>query len=127
MNEINTCLSCGKLLEGREDKKYCDVYCKSAYHYKKSKQEAPRFYNKVDNQLKLNRKILKEYNKAGKAIVRANIILKLGFNPNFFTHYWKNTKGDVYLFIYEYGFLKRIERGKEKYILIKWQDYMEHK
>ena len=124
MNQTNICLSCGKALEGRDDKKYCDVYCKSTYHYKKSKQEAPRFYNKVDNQLKLNRKILKEYNKAGKAIVRAETILELGFNPKFFTHYWKNSKGDVYLFIYEYGFLKRIEGGKEKYILIKWQDYM---
>lgn len=124
MKISNDCLSCGKLLNGRSDKKFCDPYCKSSYHYQKSIQESPRFYNKVDNQLKLNRKILKYYNKAGKATLRAETILELGFNPSFFTHYWKNKKGDVYLFAYEYGFLKKREGNKEKYVLIKWQDYM---
>ena len=123
---VKTCGSCGEELEGRSDKKFCDAYCKSSYHYKKSLEEAPRFYNKVDNQLKLNRKILKNFNKAGKATVRSGVILSEGFNPNFFTHYWKNTKGDVYLFVYEYGFLKRIENNNEKYVLIKWQNYMTH-
>lgn len=74
--------------------------------------------------MKLNRKILKEYNKGGKVTVRAEMLLKLGFDPNFFTHYWKNQKEDVYLFVYEYGFLKKKENGKEKYVLVIWQDYM---
>ncbi len=118
------CLHCGKQLEGRTDKKYCNLHCKSAYQYQKSKENPERFYDKVDNQLRLNRKVLKEYNKGGKVTVRTEVLLKLGFNQNFFTHYWKNQKGDVYLFVYEYGFLKRKEHGKEKYILILWQDYM---
>ncbi len=119
------CLYCEKLIVGRSDKKFCDSYCKSSYHYKKSLEEVPRFYNLVDKQLKKNRRILKSYNKAGKATVRGQILLDQGFNPNFFTHYWKNNKGDVYLFVFEYGFLKKEEHSKEKYILIKWQDYME--
>ncbi len=118
------CLSCSKELKGRADKKFCDPYCKSAYHYKQSQEQEPKFFSKVSNHLKLNRKILKQYNKAGKATVRSKIIVELGFNPNFFTHYWKNQKGDVYLFVYEYGFLKRNENGREKFILIIWQDYM---
>lgn len=118
------CLYCGKELKGRTDKKFCDLHCKSAHQYKKAKEGPERFYNVVDNQLKLNRKILKEYNKAGKATVRAEVLIKLGFNPNFFTHYWKNQKGDVYLFAYEYGFLKRKENNREKFILITWQAYM---
>ena len=125
MKISNDCLSCGKLLVGRSDKKFCDPYCKSSYHYKKSIQDEPRFYNKVDNQLRLNRKILKHYNKAGKATLRAETIVELGFDTTFFTHYWKNKKGDVYLFVYEFGFLKRREGNKEKYVLIKWQNYME--
>lgn len=124
VNSERICKSCGKTFEGRADKKFCDSYCKSAYHYKKSVDEAPRFYNQVDNQLKTNRRLLKQYNKAGKATVRANVIKQEGFDPNFFTHYWKNTKGNVYLFVYEYGFLKKIEHQIEKYVLIKWQDYM---
>jgi len=122
--ESKTCLACGKALKGRSDKRFCDVHCKSSYHYRKSLEEAPRFYNQVDNQLKQNRRILKSFNKAGKAIVRSETILELGFNPKYFTHYWKNKKGDVYLFVYEYGFLKRKEGNNEKYVLIKWQSYM---
>ena len=119
-----TCLHCKKELQGRSDKKYCDAHCKSSYQYEESKKKAPRFYNKVDNQLKLNRKILKAYNKAGKATIRSKILLDDGFNPNFFTHYWKNHKGRVYFFVYEYGFLRHVENGKEKYVLVIWQDYM---
>lgn len=118
------CLYCDKELHGRTDKKYCNLHCKSAFQYKKAKEQPERFYNKVDNQLRLNRKILKEYNKGGKVTVRADVLLDLGFDPNFFTHYWKNQKRDVYLFVYEYGFFKKKENGKEKYVLVTWQDYM---
>ena len=121
----NKCKNCNKPLEGRSDKKYCDNYCKSAYQYKNEKENQSNFYLKVDKQLKSNRKILKTYNKAGKSTVRAEELLKEGFNPNYFTHYWKNQKGDVYLFCYEYGFLKRVESEKEKYVLVTWQKYMD--
>lgn len=118
------CAACGRELKGRSDKKFCDLHCKSSYHYKRSLEEAPRFYNKVDNQIKANRRILKQYNKAGKATVRSSILVQEGFDPNFFTHYWKNQKGDVYLFVYEYGFLKKKEHDVEKYVLVRWQEYM---
>ncbi len=122
--EQKKCTNCEKALIGRTDKKFCDAYCKSSYHYKKSIDEAPSFYNKVDNQLKKNRKILKRYNRAGKATLRITTLLKEGFDPNYFTHYWKNNKGQVYLFVYEYGFIKTTERNLEKYVLVIWQDYM---
>lgn len=118
------CLACDRNLQGRSDKIFCDAHCKSSYHYKKSLEDAPKFYNRVDNQLKQNRRILKNFNKAGKAFVRANKLIELGFNSNFFTHYWKNKKGDVYLFVYEFGFLKKEEHGVKKYVLVQWQSYM---
>ncbi|WP_373059962.1 hypothetical protein [Zunongwangia sp. H14] len=124
MNIKRLCLACQKELEGRRDKKFCDPYCKSNYHYKKIQKGSGSFYATVDRQLKMNRKILKSFNKAGKATVRAHILTDKGFDPNFFTHYWKNKKGDIYLFVYEFGFLSRIENNKRKYILITWQDYM---
>ena len=125
MRSQTTCLACNRKLEGRTDKKLCDPYCKSAWHYEKKRKGDAGFYSKVDQQLKTNRKILKLFNKSGKATVRAQILFDKGFDPNFFTHYWKNKKGDVYLFIYEYGFLTKIENGKKKFILVTWQDYME--
>lgn len=122
---MKKCLNCGKVLEGRSDKVYCDVHCKSSYQYNQRKENGPSLYLRIDKQLKLNRKILKEYNKAGKATVRKSIVEDIGFNPNYFTHYWKNTKGDLYLFVYEFGYLKKSEHGTDKYILVKWQDYMD--
>jgi hypothetical protein len=124
MRFLRQCLFCNKELKGCSDKKYCDSQCKSAYHYQKAQEQPERFFNKVDNQLKLNRKILKEYNKGGKVTVRATILKKEGFNPNFFTHYWKNQKGDIYLFVYEFGFLRKTEHNTDKFILVKWQNYM---
>lgn len=119
------CLTCNKILLGRKDKKFCDPYCKSIYHYQKAQDGSGGFYTRVDKQLKTNRRILKYYNKAGKATIRANILIEQGFNPKFFTHYWKNQRGDVYLFVYEFGFLSKTENGKKKYILITWQPYMD--
>jgi len=119
------CLYCNKELFGRIDKKFCDAACKSAHQYQKAKEAPNRFFDTVNNQLKLNRKILKEFNKGGKVTVRAQLLEDLNFNPNFFTHYWKTQQQDVYLFVYEFGFLKKKENGVTKYVLILWQPYME--
>lgn len=117
------CLYCNKTISGRLDKKFCDQYCKSAFHYQ-NRKEKESLYFKIDSQLKKNRTILKYYNKAGKAYVRKQVLLEAGFNPRYFTHYWKNGKGQVYLFCYEYGFSENIDNGKTKYILITYQNYM---
>ena len=121
---MKLCLDCNKELIGRSDKKFCTPYCKSTFYYKKNKANENSFYTDVLNQLRLNRKLLKLYNKAGKSIIRKEELLKEGFDPNRFTHYWKNKKGDVYLFCFEFGFLEKKEGNKQKYVLVKWQDYM---
>lgn len=118
------CLNCNEIIEGRTDKKFCSDYCKSNFHYENNKAKEQSLFRSIDQQLKLNRRLLRDFNKAGKSIVRAEKILEAGFNPKYFTHYWKNQKGDVYLFCYEYGFLKRTENGKIKYVLVEWQNYM---
>lgn len=128
MDENNTkrkCLHCNELLIGRVDKKYCNTYCKSAFQYNITQKNTDSIFRKVDKILKNNRKVLKIYNKAGKAVVRKETLEKEGFNPNYFTNYWKSQSGDIYLFCYEYGFLQKKDNYKDKYILIKWQKYME--
>ena len=104
---------------------FCGPDCRSAYHYRLSKGKEETLFTKIDNQLKLNRNILKHFNHAGKSIVRKEQLLQQGFSPKYFTHYWKNKKGEVYLFCYEYGFLAISDNGKEKYLLVQWQKYME--
>jgi len=123
---MRKCPECGEVLIGRSDKKFCNPYCKSSYHYKKSLDSEPALFKKIDNHLKLNRRLLKNYNKAGKAVIRRNELISAGFNPDYFTHYWKNPKGEVYLFCYEYGFLQKAEHGVDKFVLVQWQKYMEN-
>ncbi len=121
---MDNCPECGEEVKGRIDKVFCSPYCKSTYHYKKSRDDEQNLYKKIDNQLKLNRRLLKSYNKAGKAVIRKEDLLNEGFNPKYFTHYWKNQKGDIYLFCYEFGFLEKKENEKSKYVLVQWQEYM---
>ncbi len=119
------CPVCDKPIKGRTDKKFCDPSCKSAYHYQALQKEGRGFYARVDRQLKTNRRILKKFNKAGKAIVRSEVLIEQGFNPHFITHYWKNASKDLYFFVYEFGFLSKMEHGRKKYVLVTWQPYME--
>lgn len=127
MDVKRVCPQCNHEIMGRPNKKFCDEYCRTTYNYQKSLRETPSTYKRISTHLKLNRKLLNYYNKGGKVIVRREILINKGFNPNFFTHYWKNAKGDVYLFCYEVGFKKIIENSIDKYILIQWQTYMEKK
>lgn len=121
------CNYCGEPLTGRVDKKFCNAYCKSAFQYEQKKRKPKSLFNRIDTQLKLNRRLLKEYNKEGVTTIREEVLLQKGFNPRYFTHYWKNDKGEVYLFCYEYGFLRKRDSRKNAYrfILVQWQTYME--
>jgi hypothetical protein len=121
------CLYCQETVVGRSDKKFCTPYCKSAYHYQQNKLNDASLFHSIDRQLKDNRRILKSYNKAGKSFVRKEKLIEEGFNPKYFTHYWKAQNGNVYLFCYEYGFMLTKEVSGEKYVLVEWQDYMKRK
>ena len=121
---MKKCLNCNEEFNGRSDRIFCSPYCKSNYHYQQRKEKEDSLYVKITKQLRLNRKILKEYNKAGKSTVRKQVLIDAGFNPKIFTHYWKNSKNQVYLFCFEFGFMELKENGKSKYVLVQWQEYM---
>jgi len=117
------CPICSSIVKGRVDKVFCSPKCKSIDQYE-NQHKTEHFYLTVKKQLNINRKILKKYNRNGFTTLRQSIIIAEGFNPKFFTHYWKNKKGEVYLFVYEYGFLSKNDTTYKKYILVTWQDYM---
>ena len=120
---MRICPVCGSELKGRRDQIYCSANCKSAAQYENRIINEELFF-RIDKQLKINRKVLKKYNRKGSTKLRAETLFQEGFNPNFFTHFWKNNKNQVYLFCYEYGFLKLKDKENEKYLLIQWQEYM---
>lgn len=120
----NECLNCGQPLKGRKGKKFCDPRCKASFHNEANQEKPKSFYVKVDQTLKSNRRILKHFNQGGLTTIRKDKLITEGFDPRFFTHYWKNAKGEVYLFCFEFGFLEIKKNGTEKYILVHWQEYM---
>ena len=119
------CPECNEIITGRSDKIFCSPFCKSSYHYKKNLENDNNLFMKIDKILKQNRKILKAFNKSGKSTVRKEMLLKEGFNPKYFTHYWKGSTENLYLFCYEYGFMETKENNASKYLLVTWQKYMD--
>ena len=120
---MRICPICGGDIKGRQDKKYCSAKCKNSATYDRRLMNE-QFFLQVDKQLKTNRKVLKQYNQSGFTTLRKQELLKKGFDPNFFTHYWKNGKGEVYFFCYDFGFKAIVQNQKEKYLLVQWQPYM---
>ncbi|TDS16532.1 hypothetical protein DFQ03_1013 [Maribacter caenipelagi] len=117
------CPECNIEVVGRSDKKFCSAKCKSIHQYE-NVQKQDFFYLMVDKQLKKNRRLLKKYNKSGYTTVRSNELLNDGFNPKYFTHYWKTKKGELYLFCYDFGYLSININRVQKYLIVQWQDYM---
>ena len=121
--EKRKCLICDEEIYGRKDKIFCSTNCKSADQYEKIREKDLLFF-RVDAQLKINRKVLKKHNRNGKTVLRREALHSEGFDPNFFTHFRKTSKGDVYFYCYDFGFLKLKEiAGKEvklKYLIVNW-------
>jgi hypothetical protein len=100
------CRSCGKPLKGRTDKKYCDDYCRSI-HNNSLHAEASVMVRHVNSILKKNRRMLQEIIPTGEELGKCprDKLAGSGFNFRFFTHQYTNKKGNIYHFVYEYGYL----------------------
>jgi len=104
-NTIRQCLSCGKKLHGRADKKFCNDYCRNAFNNSKKTTENP-LVKRINNVLLKNRRILDQLlgqEKTTKA--HQDKLVQQGFNFNFITHTYQNKNGDIYRFCYEMGYL----------------------
>lgn len=127
MDKICKNENCSKIVKGRVDRIFCSSYCKTDFHAQNNKLSGKTFFKqKVDKVLKKNRAILAKYNTKSKATIRKEVLLEEGFNPRIFTHYWKNAKGDTYLFCYDQGFKEVKDNFKDKYLLVIWQSGMEN-
>lgn len=100
------CLSCGKALKGRIDKKFCDDYCRTQYN-NQLKAEDDLVVKKINSILRHNRKILERLLPPGEEMGKCprQKMADAGFNFQYLTHRYTNKKGNVYLFCYEYGYL----------------------
>jgi hypothetical protein len=100
-----TCLSCGKALNGRSDKKFCNDYCRNAYN-NQLKSGSSAIVRNINHALLKNRRILGAMLGEEKMVkTPKEKLLQQGFNFKYCTHQFINQKGNVYLFCYEYGYL----------------------
>lgn len=125
---LRKCLSCGESLSGRLDKKFCDDHCRSAFN-----NQNKRFHEKVISEtnriLRRNQTILKSLCPQGKATIRKEVLLEMGFDFSVFTTLFPTGKG-VYYLSYEYGYMPIIEKSGlerrpiQKVLIIQKQAYM---
>lgn len=116
------CLYCGKELQGRSDKLFCNPHCKSGYHNRKPNSDEA-FIRGINKQIRKNRSALRTACPMGKATVRKEFLKSLGMDFKHLTHTWKNPKGNLYFFCYDYGYMQ--SNDPEKVIIIQKQDYMD--
>lgn len=103
--EKRLCLSCGKTLKGRIDKKFCDDACRNAYNNEQS-SDRNNFVRHVNTVLRKNRRILEALLPANEktANVPRQKLMDKGYDFNYHTNQLQTQKG-VYTFCYEYGYL----------------------
>ena len=98
------CIECGEPFNGRADARFSSGACRSAHHNKSNivhREELQRTHAI----LKKNRKILATLNKTGTARVKKSLLLTEGFNFNYMTNMFTTSKGKVYKYCYDQGYL----------------------
>ena len=117
IDKVKVCSFCGKELQGRVDKKYCDDNCRNNHHYVK-KHDDVLLIKDINAALVQNWKILKQLSKNNdKIIVLKQDLVKNNFNFNLITNVYRTRKNEEYRVVYDYAY--RCVNEKEV-ILIKY-------
>jgi hypothetical protein len=100
------CLTCGKTIRGRIDKKYCDDFCRNNYN-NQMKGGSSNLVRNINNALRRNHRILSDFLPEGEEMAKTTRerLLQNGFHFTYITHTYTNKKGNVYYFCYDYGYL----------------------
>ncbi|MBU3743341.1 MAG: hypothetical protein FGM61_02175 [Sediminibacterium sp.] len=114
---IRKCLSCGSIVRGRPDKKYCDESCRNSYN-NRYYSESHAYVRNINQNLKKNRTILERLLPKHRLMARAPQyrLYSMGFRFQYYTHTHTNKNGKQYFFCYEYGYLLL---DKERVLIVK--------
>ena len=121
MLQQRKCQECGDQFEGRIDKKFCSDQCRNTFINRLNSDETNLARN-TNRILKKNRRILQKLNPDGKAGSTREKLLKLGFNFNYVSGFYKTKKGDTYYYCYDQGYIKT---GESYYSLVHRKEYVE--
>jgi len=109
------CLECEKPLVGRVDKKFCSDMCRNSYNNRLN-SDSYNVVRNMNNQLRKNRRILEELCPEEKAKTTKNTLATKGFDFNLITSIRPTQKGNIYHFVYDYGYL---ELDNDFYLIVK--------
>jgi len=100
------CLLCKTPFNGRSDKKFCTVRCKSKYAQKLTKVTNEATFQ-IDKILHRNRSILLELTGKSKLRIKVprELLDKKKFNYSFLTHYHINKQGKTVHFVYDFSWM----------------------
>lgn len=109
------CKNCGESMKGRRDKRFCSTECRNEYNNEKYRKEHSAMI-KINKILRKNRNILKRLNPEGKIVISAELLLKSGFDLDYFTNIYITNTGREYRYCYDYGY--HYDEEKESYLLV---------
>ena len=109
------CLSCKETFAGRADKKFCCDACRNSYN-NRSNADTSNMMRNVHNRLRKNYRILCDINERGKATATREQLARKGFEFNLVTKVHKTSKGNIYYFLYDQGYMPL---DNEKYVLVR--------
>ncbi|GGH19139.1 hypothetical protein FAZ19_11060 [Sphingobacterium alkalisoli] len=99
------CLECHKPIKGRADKRFCDDACRNAYNNRLNGDQNNTIRN-INYILRKNRRILQAFLGKEKLVkIPLEKLQKEGFKFDYQTHLLHTSKGQSYVFVYEYGYL----------------------
>jgi hypothetical protein len=102
---MNSCKICKKKISGRTDKKFCNSYCRSAYHNRIRQKNKNHYLNYINTRIKKNRNILKSLNELfGKQEIDQNMLISKGFDFLMITHFIESSEHLTFRYCYDYGY-----------------------
>ncbi len=105
MSDKKVCLSCGEILKGRSDKKFCSDLCRNS-HNNEQNSDANNYVRNINNALRKNRRILAEVlGQNEKMKISKDKLSTKGFSFSYYTNVYNTKTGNTYYFCYEYGYL----------------------
>jgi len=143
MNEAATdkpekaCLECNEPLgPGREDRKFCNDLCRTAFNNKKRKEPLPvpayvhrgtdwrpDFYQKINSIISHNRDILEHLCEAGFRDLHKHDLEGYGFNLKYFSSEYHDPEHDeLYRFCYDHGY--HIYNEKKVHIIVRTEEIL---
>ncbi|WP_247233151.1 hypothetical protein [Telluribacter sp. SYSU D00476] len=109
------CLECETPIAGRADKKFCSDMCRNSYNNRLN-SDSYNVVRNINNQLRRNRRILEEICQDDKAKTTKSNLITRGFDFSFITSLRTTQKGNIYHFVYDYGYL---ELENDIYLIVK--------